>query len=179
MECRCSKHRLAERRPDPKCQLSDRKRTPLQGRHHPTSFLRSAAFGPVRHKKKPPKPVSGFDRFRFVTSLYDPSDRKTIMRSQFGTSHMCQAVTFLPTSGSSGQIASDLLSWTRCGSRPLTLAVFTSPAVAAPGPNTTSAVRIAKASRVLAAVALTKNTARIAWAMLRQGTDYNPQLAVA
>jgi transposase len=30
-----------------------------------------------------------------------------------------------------------------------------------------------------AAVALANKTARIAWAMLRQGTDYNPQLAVA
>ena len=31
----------------------------------------------------------------------------------------------------------------------------------------------------VAAVALANKTARIAWAMLRQGTDYNPQMAVA
>jgi len=30
----------------------------------------------------------------------------------------------------------------------------------------------------VAAVALANKTARIAWAMLRQGTDYTPQLAV-
>ena len=39
---------------------------------------------------------------------------------------------------------------------------------------------IAKRSHTnVAAVALANKTARIAWAMLRQGTDYNPQLAVA